>query len=74
MCAVETQLINHEAVKVSLLDIATRVESLTVLSRFRSDVYDCMPVRGDALFELTDAVLCAEGVVRSLVDLTLTAE
>ncbi|MFI2458290.1 NF041680 family putative transposase, partial [Streptomyces sp. NPDC019539] len=31
-------------------------------------------VRGDALFELTDAVLCAEGVVRSLVDLTLTAE
>jgi len=26
------------------------------------------------LFELTDAVLCADGPVRSLVDLTLVAE
>jgi hypothetical protein len=28
----------------------------------------------DALFELTDAVLCADGPVRSLVELTLVAE
>ena len=30
--------------------------------------------RADALFELTDAVLCADGPVTSLVDLTLVAE
>lgn len=34
MCAVETLMIKPKAVKVSLLDDAARVESLTVLSRF----------------------------------------
>jgi hypothetical protein len=33
-----------------------------------------LTARADALFELTDAVLCADGSVRSLVDLTLVAE
>jgi hypothetical protein len=33
-----------------------------------------LTARADALFELTDAVLCADGPVRSLVDLTLVAE
>lgn len=33
-----------------------------------------MTARANALFELTDAVLCAEGPVTSLVDLTLTPE
>ena len=33
-----------------------------------------MTARADALFELTDAVLCADGPVRSLVELTLVAE
>jgi DDE superfamily endonuclease len=59
---------------LSLLDDAARVESLTVLSRFRTDFYDCLTARPDALFELTDALLCTDGAVRSLVDLTLTPE
>lgn len=59
---------------MSLLDDAARVESLPVLSRFRTDFYDCLTTRADALFELTDALLCADGPVRSLVDLTLTRE
>jgi hypothetical protein len=33
-----------------------------------------LTARADALFELTDAVLCLDGPVRSLVDLTLVAE
>ena len=33
-----------------------------------------MTARADALFELSDAVLCADGPVRSLVELTLLAE
>ncbi|MGW0093848.1 NF041680 family putative transposase [Streptomyces sp. NPDC003328] len=59
---------------MSLLDDAARVESLTVLSRFRADLYSCMSARADALFELTDALLCAEGPVNTLVDLSLAPE
>lgn len=44
------------------------------LARFRVELYECLTARADALFELTDAVLCADGPVRSLVDLTLVAE
>jgi hypothetical protein len=74
MCAVETPMIKPKAVRVSLLDNVARVESLTVLSRFRTDLYDCLLSRADALFELTDAVLCADGPVKTLVDLALVAE
>nr|WP_326828187.1 NF041680 family putative transposase [Streptomyces sp. NBC_01751] len=59
---------------MSLLDDAARVESLAVLSEFRADFYDCLTARADALFELADALLCADGPVKSLVDLTLTPE
>jgi hypothetical protein len=41
------------------------------LGRFRRDFYGCLSARADALFELTDAVLCADGPVRSLVELSL---
>jgi hypothetical protein len=36
--------------------------------------YRCLPRRADALFELTDALLCSGGPVTSLVDLSLAAE
>jgi hypothetical protein len=44
------------------------------LSRFRQELYGCLTARADALFELTDAVLCADGPVTSLAELSLTAE
>jgi hypothetical protein len=44
------------------------------LARFRQEFYGALAARADALFELTDAVLCADGPVRSLVELTLVAE
>jgi len=44
------------------------------LARFREEFYGSLTARADALFELTDAVLCADGPVRSLVELTLVAE
>jgi hypothetical protein len=59
---------------VSLLDDAARVESLTVLSGFRTDFYRCLTARADALFELTDALLCTDGPVKTLVDLALAPE
>src|SRR3954454_2507390 len=44
------------------------------LGWFRQQFYRSCTARADALFELTDAVLCADGPVRSLVELTLVAE
>ena len=44
------------------------------LSRFRREFYASLTARPDALFELTDAILCADGPVTSLVELTLVAE
>jgi hypothetical protein len=44
------------------------------LSGFREGFYRCLTGRADALFELTDAVLCAEGPVSTLVGLSLVAE
>jgi hypothetical protein len=44
------------------------------LARFREVFYGCLSARADAQFELTDALLCADGPVRSLVDLSLAPE
>jgi hypothetical protein len=59
---------------MSVRDDAERVESLAVLSAFRSGFYQCLTTRADVLFEVTDALLCTEGPVRSLVDLVLAPE
>ncbi len=58
----------------SLLEHAADVESLAVLSRFRLDFHACLTARGDELFELADAVLCADGPVRTLAGLSLAPE
>ena len=42
-----------------------------VLSRFRLDFHACLTARADELCELADAVLCADGPVRSLAGLSL---
>ncbi|GDY60480.1 hypothetical protein SVIO_111030 [Streptomyces violaceusniger] len=49
-------------------------EAFDVLSRFRVEFYECLYARADALFELTDAVLCADGPVKTLVELSLAVE
>jgi hypothetical protein len=55
----------------SLLKDACDVEPLAVLSRFRCDFHACLAARADELFELADAVLCADGPVRDLAGLSL---
>jgi len=67
------------AVSVSVRQIGRGGEqasraSLGDLDAFRGAFYDCLSLRADALFELTDAVLCAEGPVSTLVGLSVTAE
>jgi DDE superfamily endonuclease len=44
------------------------------LAAFRGELYRCFTARADALFELADAVLCADGPVRTLVGLSLAPE
>jgi hypothetical protein len=44
------------------------------LAGFRREFYGCLTRPADALFELTDAVLYADGRVRSLVELPLVGE
>ncbi|MGW5351449.1 NF041680 family putative transposase [Streptomyces sp. NPDC004031] len=59
---------------MSLLPNAVRREAFAEASRFRGEFYECLGARRDELFELSDAVLCAEGAVKSPVDLTLLPE
>lgn len=54
--------------------MADEVRAAGVLSGFRDEFYRCLSTRSDALFELADAVLCTDGPVKTLVDLTLAAE
>lgn len=49
-------------------------QALSALAGFRQGFYDCLTRRADALFELTDALLCAPGPVTSLVELSLAVE
>jgi hypothetical protein len=42
-----------------------------LLAAFRGELYRCLTARGDALFELADGVLCADGPVRVLAGLSL---
>ncbi|MFC0437717.1 DDE superfamily endonuclease [Kutzneria buriramensis] len=50
------------------------VDARTVLSGFRQELHSCLTARADALFELTDGLLCAEGRVVSPVEVTLLPE
>ncbi len=59
---------------MNLLHYAVRQDPFAELSRFRGEFHFCLSRRADALFELADAVLCADGPVRSLVELSLVGE
>jgi hypothetical protein len=59
---------------MSLLHRDARQEPLAELSCFRREFYSCLTARSDALFELADAMLCSDGPVRSLAELSLVGE
>src|SRR5215472_6045849 len=48
-----------------------QVQARDRLASFREELYRCLTARADELFELADAVLCAEGPVRVLAGLSL---
>jgi hypothetical protein len=55
-------------------DAVAPYRAIERLREFRSRLYDCLARRPDALFELADAVLCADHAVTSLVRLCLEPE
>lgn len=59
---------------MSLLHQDDQWDAFSVASHFRDDFYASLTRRRDGLFEVTDALLCADGPVTSPVDLTLLAE
>jgi hypothetical protein len=56
------------------VEVGPGVSGLGDLQLFRAEFYGCLSARADALFELTDAVLCWPGPVTTLVDLSLCPE
>ena len=54
--------------------LAGAVDRFLALREFRSELYACLTSRADALFELANAVLCADHAVTSLVQLCLEPE
>jgi len=54
--------------------VADAVARFLALREFRARLYACFTARADALFELTDAILCADHAVTSLVQLSREAE
>src|SRR6266568_3982782 len=51
-----------------------RYRACQALREFRARLYGCLTARADALFELCDAILCADHAVTSLVQLSLVPE
>src|ERR1035438_1708526 len=69
------------AVAFSIAWLGSEVEPLTEdagardrLAAFRGELHSCFTARADALFELAEAVLCADGPVRILAGLSLAPE
>lgn len=58
----------------SVLAHLSAVDPLGVLARFRQGFHAGLYAREDALFELTDALLCTSVPIRTLVELSLAAE
>jgi len=54
--------------------VAGAVAGYLALRKFREGLYRCLTARPDTLFELTDAILCADHAVTSLVQLSLVPE
>jgi hypothetical protein len=51
-----------------------QAEAIDVLATFRERFSQCLRARADALFELTEALLCTDGPVKALVGLSLAPE
>lgn len=67
-------MINPKAVTMSVPHQPPTVESLSALSRFRTEFHACLTHRQDALFEVCEALVCAPDPVHHLAQLSLEPE
>lgn len=74
LCSVTGTPLSRKAVRMSWLCVRVPQDAIAQLSCFRADFYDSLTSRADALFELTDSLLCADGPVKTLVGLALEPE
>ncbi|QDN55332.1 transposase [Streptomyces sp. S1D4-14] len=74
LCSVTDTPLSRKTVSMSLSCVRVPQGAIAQLSCFRADFYDSLTSRADALFELTDALLCADGPVKTLVGLALEPE
>jgi hypothetical protein len=65
---------SHQGLQLISVHHPDTAAALGQLSAFRRESYACLTRRADALFELTDAVLCLDGPVRSLAEASLAGE
>ena len=65
---------SHQGLQLISVHHPDTAAALGELSAFRDEFYACLSRRADAVFELTDAVLCCDGPVRSLVQTSLAGE
>ncbi len=56
------------AFSMAWLDAPVEDLALERLDAFRGELYRCFTARADALFELGDALLCADAPVKTLVE------
>ena len=61
-------------IEIVVAVVTDRAEAIDVLAGFREQLYQCMTRRADVLFELTEALLCTDGPVRTLVGLPFAPE
>jgi hypothetical protein len=66
--------INHQGLSVISVHDPAQDQAIGELRRFRQTFYECLTARADAVFDLVDAVLCADGPARSLAELSLVGE
>jgi DDE superfamily endonuclease len=59
---------------VPVVDQSVAASAADRLRAFRAELYGCLARRADELFELTDALLCIDGPVHTLVGLCLAPE
>jgi hypothetical protein len=65
---------SHQGPRLISVHHPDTATALGDLSAFRHEFYTCLTRRADALFELSDAALCCDGPVRSLVETCLAGE
>ena len=71
---VESRSTRERPLLMSVSPASPASEALNVLSGFRVEFYESLYARAEVLFELTDAMLCTDGPVKTLVELSLAHE